>query len=129
MRFYWDKGNNMRPFLVCLIVFLSSCRAIEINKEYYFQQGFNASTVVNLTNYVYIIKELQKYENVDIYIPLLLVAQDMRRISEKDLTLYDKKNLCQVKYFIDNRYLNDQRKIQKDLLETKKWLLNLNYCD
>ncbi len=53
----------------------------------------------------------------------------MRRISEKDLTLYDKKNLCQVKYFIDNRYLNDQRKIQKDLLETKKWLLNLNYCD
>ncbi|HEN9540164.1 TPA: hypothetical protein U9I79_002471 [Acinetobacter baumannii] len=119
----------MRPFLVCLIVFLSSCRAIEINKEYYFQQGFNASTVVNLTNYVYIIKELQKYENVDIYIPLLLVAQDMRRISEKDLTLYDKKNLCQVKYFIDNRYLNDQRKIQKDLLETKKWLLNLNYCD
>ena len=129
MRFYWDKGNNMRPFLVCLIVFLSGCRAVEINKEYYFQQGFNASTVVNLTNYVYIIKELQKYENVDIYIPLLLVAQDMRRISEKDLTLYDKKNLCQVKYFIDNRYSNDQRKIQKDLLETKKWLLNLNYCD
>lgn len=68
MRFYWDKGNNMRPFLVCLIVFLSGCRAVEINKEYYFQQGFNASTVVNLTNYVYIIKELQKYENVDIYI-------------------------------------------------------------
>lgn len=129
MRFYWDKGNNMRPFLVCLIVFLNGCRAVEINKDYYFQQGFNASTFVNLTNYVYIIKELQKYENVDIYIPLLLVAQDMRRISEKDLTLYDKKNLCQVKYFIDNRYLNDQRKIQKDLLETKKWLLNLNYCD
>lgn len=129
MRFYLDKGNNMRSFLVCLIIFLSGCRAVEINKEYYFQQGFNASTVVNLTNYVYIIKELQKHEDVDIYIPLLLIAQDMRRISENDLTLYDKKNLCQVKYFIDNRYLNDQRKIQKDLLETKKWLLNLNYCD
>lgn len=84
---------------------------------------------MNLTNYVYIIKELKKHEDVDIYIPLLLIAQDMRRISENDLTLYDKKNLCQVKYFIDNRYLNDQRKIKKDLLETKKWLLNLNYCD
>ncbi|KJH60536.1 hypothetical protein [Acinetobacter calcoaceticus] len=121
----------MRPFLVCLIVFLSGCRAVEINKEYYFQQGFNASTVVNLTNYVYIIKELQKHEDVgiDIYIPLLLIAKDMRRMSEKDLTLYDKNNLCQVKYFINNRYLTDQRKIQKDLLETKKWLLNLNYCD
>jgi len=129
MRFYLDKGNNMRPFLVCLIVFLGGCRSVEINKEYYFQQGFNASTVVNLTNYVYIIKELQKHEDVDVYIPLLIITQDMRRISEKDLTLYDKKNLCQVKYFIDNRYSNDQRKIQKDLLETKKWLLNLNYCD
>lgn len=130
MRFYLDKGNNMRPFLVCLMFFLGGCRALEINKEYYFQQGFNASTVVNLTNYVYMIKELQKHGDVgvDIYIPLLLIAQDMRRISEKDLTLYDKNNLCQVKYFIDNRYLNDQRKIQKDLLETKKWLLNLNYC-
>lgn len=131
MRFYLDKGNNMRPFLVCLIVFLSGCRAVEINKEYYFQQGFNASTVVNLTNYVYIIKELQKHEDIgiDIYIPLLLIAKDMRRMSEKDLTLYDKNNLCQVKYFINNRYLTDQRNIQKDLLETKKWLLNLNYCD
>jgi len=120
----------MRLFLVCLIVFLGGCRALEINKDYYFQQGFNASTVVNLTNYVYIIKEIQKHEDVgvDIYIPLLLIAQDMRRISEKDLTLYDKKNLCQVKYFVNNKYLNDKRKIQNDLLETKKWLLNLNYC-
>ncbi|ENU44576.1 MULTISPECIES: hypothetical protein [Acinetobacter] len=119
----------MRAFLVCLIVFLSGCRAAEINNEYYFQQGFNVSTVVNLANYVYIIKELQKQKDVDIYVPLLLIAQDMRRISEKDLTLYDKNNLCQVKYFIDNRYLNDQRKIQQDLLETKKWILNLSYCD
>ena len=116
--------------LVYFMVFLWGCKSSEINKDYYFQQGFNASTVVNLTNYVYIIKELQKHEDVgvDIYIPLLLIAQDMRRISEKDLTLYDKKNLCQVKYFVNNKYLNDKRKIQNDLLETKKWLLNLNYC-
>ncbi|WP_144733457.1 hypothetical protein [Acinetobacter oleivorans] len=116
--------------LVYLMIFLWGCKSSEINKDYYFQQGFNASTVVNLTNYVYIIKEIQKHEDVsvDIYIPLLLIAQDMRRISEKDLTLYDKKNLCQVKYFVNNKYLNDKRKIQNDLLETKKWLLNLNYC-
>lgn len=116
--------------LVYFMVFLWGCKSSEINKDYYFQQGFNASTVVNLSNYVYIIKGLQKHEDVgvDIYVPLLLITQDMRRISEKDLTLYDKNNLCQVKYFVNNKYLNDKRKIQNDLLETKKWLLNLNYC-
>ncbi|MDP7776302.1 hypothetical protein QWI49_14260 [Acinetobacter nosocomialis] len=121
----------MRFFLIFLMVFLGGCRALGVNKDYYFQQGFNASTVVNLTNYVYIIKELQKHDDVsiDIYIPLLLIAQDMKRISEKDLTLYDKKNLCQVKYFVSNKYLNDKRKIQNDLLETKKWLINIDYCN
>lgn len=56
--------------LVYLMIFLWGCKSSEINKDYYFQQGFNASTVVNLTNYVYIIKEIQKYEDVsvDIYI-------------------------------------------------------------
>lgn len=116
--------------LIYLVIFLGGCKSSEVNKNYYFQQGFNASTVVNLSNYVYIINELNKHGNnsVDVYMPLLFVAQDMRRISEKDLNLYDKKNLCQVKYFMASKYLNDQRKIQSELLETKKWLLSLNYC-
>ncbi|MDO7540442.1 hypothetical protein [Acinetobacter nosocomialis] len=116
--------------LIYLMIFLGGCKSTEINRDYYFQQGYNASTVVNLSNYVYIINELNKRNssNIDIYLPLLFITQDMRKISEKDLSLYDKKNLCQVKDFIANRYLNDQRKIQNELLETKKWLLSLNYC-